>query len=109
MNLNTKNAPAKVVIHMIVRGPTDGDSERARRAYVRRTRDIIESDCKAPVEDSMIHLGLASAQGVYADVLFYRVHQQMEAVNTLMYSFISEVVHPLGQILLPLSLGVEPT
>ncbi|KAL0373831.1 UNVERIFIED_CONTAM: hypothetical protein Sradi_3298800 [Sesamum radiatum] len=29
-------------------------------------------------------------------------------MDTLLYGFVGEVVHPLGQILFPLSLGVEP-
>ncbi|KAL0386214.1 UNVERIFIED_CONTAM: hypothetical protein Sradi_3015700 [Sesamum radiatum] len=54
--------------------------------------------------------------GSFADVLYYEVYQQMELddiplepVDTLLYGFAGEVVHPLGYISLPLSLGAEPT
>ncbi|KAL0309068.1 UNVERIFIED_CONTAM: hypothetical protein Sradi_5849100 [Sesamum radiatum] len=54
--------------------------------------------------------------GSSMDVLFYKVSQQMELgdillepMDTSLYGFVGEVVHPLGQILLPLSLGMEPT
>ncbi|KAL0348015.1 UNVERIFIED_CONTAM: hypothetical protein Sangu_1029300 [Sesamum angustifolium] len=51
-----------------------------------------------------------------ADVLFYKVYQQielgdipLELVDTSLYGFVGEVVHSSGQILLPISLGTEPT
>ncbi|KAL0386268.1 UNVERIFIED_CONTAM: hypothetical protein Sradi_3021100 [Sesamum radiatum] len=54
--------------------------------------------------------------GSSADVFFYKGYQQMELgdvplepMETLLYSFVGDVVYPLSQILLPLSLGVEPT
>ncbi|KAK4397174.1 hypothetical protein Sango_1554000 [Sesamum angolense] len=54
--------------------------------------------------------------GSSVDVLFYKVYQQMELgdiplepVDTSSYGFATEVVHLLGQILLPLLLGFEPT
>ncbi|KAL0457983.1 UNVERIFIED_CONTAM: hypothetical protein Slati_0425500 [Sesamum latifolium] len=49
------------------------------------------------------------------DILFLKVYQQMELediplepVDTSLYDFAGEVVHPLGQISLPISLGIEP-
>ncbi|KAL0402032.1 UNVERIFIED_CONTAM: hypothetical protein Slati_4233100 [Sesamum latifolium] len=53
--------------------------------------------------------------GSSEDILFLKVYQQMELedvplepVDTSLYGFAGEVVHPLGQILLPISLGIEP-
>ncbi|KAL0416039.1 UNVERIFIED_CONTAM: hypothetical protein Slati_3435800 [Sesamum latifolium] len=53
--------------------------------------------------------------GSSPDVLFYNVYQQMELgdvllepVDTSLYGFAGKVVHPLGQISLPLSLGSKP-
>ncbi|KAL0463060.1 UNVERIFIED_CONTAM: hypothetical protein Slati_0193600 [Sesamum latifolium] len=53
--------------------------------------------------------------GSSMDILFIKVYQQMELgdvplepVDTLLYGFAGEVVHPLGQISLPISLGIEP-
>ncbi|KAL0455591.1 UNVERIFIED_CONTAM: hypothetical protein Slati_0898300 [Sesamum latifolium] len=54
--------------------------------------------------------------GSSADVLFYKAYQQMELgnvllepVDTSLYGFAEEVVHSLGHISLPLSVGFEPT
>ncbi|KAL0298781.1 UNVERIFIED_CONTAM: hypothetical protein Sradi_6537900 [Sesamum radiatum] len=54
--------------------------------------------------------------GSSIDILFYKVYQQieigdilLEPVDTLLHGFAGEVVHPLRQILLPLSSGTEPT
>ncbi|KAL0420418.1 UNVERIFIED_CONTAM: hypothetical protein Slati_3064700 [Sesamum latifolium] len=53
--------------------------------------------------------------GSYTDVLFYKVYQQielgevpLEPVDTSLYGFAGEGVHPLGHISLPLSLGSKP-
>ncbi|KAL0462748.1 UNVERIFIED_CONTAM: hypothetical protein Slati_0162400 [Sesamum latifolium] len=93
------NVPAKGIIHMIVGGPADGDSRRARHAHARAARTIMEIDDKAS-----------------ADVLFYKVYQQMELgyvppepVDMSLYGFAGEVVQLLGHISLPLSLRSEPT
>ncbi|KAL0427542.1 UNVERIFIED_CONTAM: hypothetical protein Slati_2929000 [Sesamum latifolium] len=54
--------------------------------------------------------------GSSAHVLLYKVCQHiklgntpLELVDTSLYDFAGEVVHHLGQILIPLSLGTEPT
>ncbi|KAL0416935.1 UNVERIFIED_CONTAM: hypothetical protein Slati_3525400 [Sesamum latifolium] len=53
--------------------------------------------------------------GSSVDILFLKVYRQMELgdiplepVDTSLYGFAGEVVHPLGQISLPISLGIEP-
>ncbi|KAL0440321.1 UNVERIFIED_CONTAM: hypothetical protein Slati_2515100 [Sesamum latifolium] len=112
--------------------------------HARAARTIMEIDNKAPARGLMIHFGPADAQGVHlphndalvisvtmanyivqrifedlgssADVLFYKVCQQMELgdipiepVNISLYDFAREVIHSSGQISLPLSLGTERT
>ncbi|KAL0401869.1 UNVERIFIED_CONTAM: hypothetical protein Slati_4216800 [Sesamum latifolium] len=54
--------------------------------------------------------------GSFVDILFLKVYQQMELGDVplepedmSLYGFAGEVVHPLGQISLPISLGFEPT
>ncbi|KAL0349486.1 UNVERIFIED_CONTAM: hypothetical protein Sradi_4097800 [Sesamum radiatum] len=91
---------------MIARGPTDGDSRRARRAYARVARIFMEIDDKAPAGGPVIYFDPVDIQGVHlpyndalviyvivanyivqsifvdssssTDVLFYKVYQQME-------------------------------
>ncbi|KAL0433114.1 UNVERIFIED_CONTAM: hypothetical protein Slati_2645700 [Sesamum latifolium] len=53
--------------------------------------------------------------GSSVDILFIKVYQQidlgnvpLEPVDTSLYGFAGEIVHPLGQISLPISLGIEP-
>ncbi|KAL0433448.1 UNVERIFIED_CONTAM: hypothetical protein Slati_2679100 [Sesamum latifolium] len=53
--------------------------------------------------------------GSSADILFGEAYDQMqlgdvalEAVDTLLYGFAGEVVHPRGMISLPLTLGTSP-
>ncbi|KAL0406264.1 UNVERIFIED_CONTAM: hypothetical protein Slati_3940300 [Sesamum latifolium] len=129
---------------MIAGGPTDGDSEQARRAHARAARTIMKIDEKMSVGAPIIQFSPANTQGVHlppndalvifftvanytvqrilldsgssVDVLFHKVYQQMglgdtplEPVDTALYGFAGEVVHPLGQVLLPLSMGSEPT
>ncbi|KAK4384143.1 hypothetical protein Sango_3087700 [Sesamum angolense] len=55
-------------------------------------------------------------KGSSADVLFYKVYEQMEQgniplepVDTLLFGFVGEIVHLLRQILIPISLDMEPT
>ncbi|KAL0439441.1 UNVERIFIED_CONTAM: hypothetical protein Slati_2427100 [Sesamum latifolium] len=54
--------------------------------------------------------------GSSVDILFLKVYQQMELgdvplepIDTSLYGFAGEVVHFLGQISLPIFLGIEPT
>ncbi|KAL0284886.1 UNVERIFIED_CONTAM: hypothetical protein Scaly_2835200 [Sesamum calycinum] len=82
---------AKRVIHMIEAGPTDEESKKLTILF-----SSIDS-------------------GDSTNILFYEAYQQMELNNippkpldTSLYDFAGNVVHPLGQILLPLSLGMEP-
>ncbi|KAL0406228.1 UNVERIFIED_CONTAM: hypothetical protein Slati_3936700 [Sesamum latifolium] len=50
---------------MIAGGPTDGDSERARRAHARAARSIMEIDEKMSVGAPIIQFGPADTQGVH--------------------------------------------
>ncbi|KAL0408235.1 UNVERIFIED_CONTAM: hypothetical protein Sradi_1757900 [Sesamum radiatum] len=56
-----KNTPVKGVIHMIVGGPTDGDSRGAQSAHARAARTIVEINHKMSVGDPMIHFWHADA------------------------------------------------
>ncbi|KAL0411533.1 UNVERIFIED_CONTAM: hypothetical protein Slati_3743000 [Sesamum latifolium] len=66
----------------------------------------MEIDNKASTGGPMIHFGPADAHGVYQQMELGDV--QLEPVDTSLYGFAGEVVHPLGQISLPLALGSEP-
>lgn len=57
------NVLAKAVIHMIAEGSTDGDSRRARQAYVRAVRTVMEIDKQVLTGESKIQFGFADAQG----------------------------------------------
>ncbi|KAL0457619.1 UNVERIFIED_CONTAM: hypothetical protein Slati_0389100 [Sesamum latifolium] len=87
-------------------GPTD-----AQGVHLSHNDALVISTTMANYTVQRIFLKSSSS----ADVLFYKVYQQMELgdvlqpVDTSFYGFAGEVVHPLGQISLPLSLGSEPT
>ncbi|KAL2226368.1 UNVERIFIED_CONTAM: hypothetical protein Sindi_1995500 [Sesamum indicum] len=139
-----ENALSKDVIHEIIGEPIDRDSEKARGAYARATQANMKINYKTPAGDPKIHSSPADSQGVHcphndtlvisitlanyiigcifvdssssANVLFYKVYQQMELgdvplelMETSLYGFLGEVVDLLGQILLPFFLGAEPT
>ncbi|KAL0342907.1 UNVERIFIED_CONTAM: hypothetical protein Sangu_1178100 [Sesamum angustifolium] len=59
--MSLENIPTKGVIHMIAEGPTDGDSERARRAHVKDASAVIEIDDNVTGGRSMIHFGSTDA------------------------------------------------
>ncbi|KAL0439651.1 UNVERIFIED_CONTAM: hypothetical protein Slati_2448100 [Sesamum latifolium] len=138
--------PRKGVIRMILGGPAGGDSQRARKAWVREAygtsvREVMDVE---PVNDApliqfdqeercgprtqgndalIITTLLANYEiervfidsGSSADILFGEAYDQMqlrdvpfERVDTSLYGFAEEVVHPRGMISLPLTLGTSP-
>ncbi|KAL0434766.1 UNVERIFIED_CONTAM: hypothetical protein Sradi_0184500 [Sesamum radiatum] len=138
--------PMKGIIRMITGGPTDGDSQRARKAQVReaygiKMKEIMEvepvgdtpliqfyqEECsgpRIPGHDALVITALLANyeierifidSGSSADILFGEAYDQMqlgdvplEAVNTSLYGFGGEVVHPRGMISLPLTLWSFP-
>ncbi|KAL0462299.1 UNVERIFIED_CONTAM: hypothetical protein Slati_0117500, partial [Sesamum latifolium] len=109
--------PRKGVIRMIAGGPTGGDSQRARKAQEQNGPEI-------PGNDTLVIIALLANyeiervfidSGSSADILFGEAYNQiqlgdvpLEAVDTLLYGFAGEVVHPRGMISLPLTLGTSP-
>ncbi|KAL0291959.1 UNVERIFIED_CONTAM: Retrovirus-related Pol polyprotein from transposon [Sesamum radiatum] len=79
--------PRKGIIRTITGGPANGDSQRARKAQIQAARPTYFGDAY-----DQMQLGDAP----------------LEAVDTLLYGFAGEVVHPRGMILLPLTLGNFP-
>ncbi|KAL0412321.1 UNVERIFIED_CONTAM: hypothetical protein Sradi_1433800 [Sesamum radiatum] len=138
--------PRKGIIRMITGGPTDGDSQRARKAQLReafgiKMKEIMEvepagdaplmqfyqEECSGPRIPDYDALVITALLAIYeiervfidsgssADILFGEAYNQMqlgdvplEAVDTLLYGFDGEVVHPRGMISLPLTLGTFP-
>ncbi|KAL0402572.1 UNVERIFIED_CONTAM: hypothetical protein Slati_4287100 [Sesamum latifolium] len=134
--------PRKGVIRMIVGGPSDGDSQRARKAQVREAygtavREVmdVEPANNAPLiqfdqeersgprtsgNDALVITALLANYeivcvfidlGSSTDILFGEAYDQMqlgdvplETVDTSLYGFAGEVVHPRGMISLPLTL-----
>ncbi|KAL0400437.1 UNVERIFIED_CONTAM: hypothetical protein Slati_4073600 [Sesamum latifolium] len=103
---------------MITGGPAGGDSKRARKAQEEH------SGPRIPVNDALVITALLANyeiecvfidSGSSANILFGEAYDQMqlgdvplEAVDTLLYGFAGEVVHPRGMIWLPLTLGTSP-
>ncbi|KAL0449077.1 UNVERIFIED_CONTAM: hypothetical protein Slati_1464100 [Sesamum latifolium] len=104
---------------MITGGRAGGDSQRARKAQVRedhgiKMKEIMDME---PTDDTPLiqfdqeeHNGPSSA-----DILFGEAYDQMqlgdaplEAVDTSLFGFAGEVVHPRGMISLLLTLGPFP-
>ncbi|KAL0370792.1 UNVERIFIED_CONTAM: hypothetical protein Sangu_0397300 [Sesamum angustifolium] len=79
---NTDNLPTAGVIAVISGGPTGGDSANARKALARAT---MENHWQAPIQ-------------VY----------NLRKVNTPLTGFSGEMIEPLGEVMLPLSLGSLP-
>ncbi|KAL0440092.1 UNVERIFIED_CONTAM: hypothetical protein Slati_2492200 [Sesamum latifolium] len=91
------NAPAKGVIHMIAGAPRDGNSERASRAH---------AGCQDHYGNRQQDVSKGPNNPVYQQMELGDI--PLEPVDKSLCSFAGEVVHPLGHISLPLSLGSEP-
>ncbi|KAL0403333.1 UNVERIFIED_CONTAM: hypothetical protein Sradi_1974100 [Sesamum radiatum] len=139
----TSDPPRKGVIRMIAGGPTGEDSQRARKAQVRKAygttvKEImdVEPANNAPLiqfdqeelggprilgNDALVITALLANyeiehvfidSGSSVDILFGGVYDQiqlgdvpLEIVDTSLYGFAGEVVHPKGMISLPLTFG----
>ncbi|KAL0415853.1 UNVERIFIED_CONTAM: hypothetical protein Slati_3417200 [Sesamum latifolium] len=116
--VEANDPPRKGVIRMIAYGLAGGDSQRARKAQEER------SGPKIPGNDALVIIALLANfeiervfidSGSLTDILFGEAYDQMqlgdiplEAVDTSLYGFAGEVVHPRGMISLPLTLGTSP-
>ncbi|KAL0444498.1 UNVERIFIED_CONTAM: hypothetical protein Slati_2172500 [Sesamum latifolium] len=109
--------PRKGVIRMIAGGPATGDSQRAGKAQEQNGPRIPGNDALvittllANYETERVFIDSGSS----ADILFGEAYDQiqmgdvpLEAVDTSLYRFAGEVVHPRGMISLPLTLGTSP-
>ncbi|KAL2226722.1 UNVERIFIED_CONTAM: hypothetical protein Sindi_2030900 [Sesamum indicum] len=103
---------------MIIGGPNGGDSHHARKTQFGRAE---RSGSKSTHNDAPVITALLANYevghifidlGCSADILFREAYDQMqlgdtplEKVNTSLYGFAGEVVHPKGIVSLPLTLG----
>ncbi|KAL0394904.1 UNVERIFIED_CONTAM: hypothetical protein Slati_4456600 [Sesamum latifolium] len=116
--IKVNDPPRKGIIRMITGGPAGGDSQRPRKAQEEH------SGPRIPGNDALVIMALLANyeiewvfidSGSSADILFGEAYDQMqlgdaplEAVDTSLYGFAGEVVHPRGMISLPLILGTFP-
>ncbi|KAI3468832.1 hypothetical protein Pfo_025495 [Paulownia fortunei] len=119
-------------IQMILGGPTDGDSNRARKAYARSTPGGSKEEVHKINEGPVIQFGPHDMVGLQAphndalvitaimanfdvarimvdigssvDVLFYEAYKKMNLNITLQ----PRSSRSMGQVILPISLGTEP-
>ncbi|KAL0420711.1 UNVERIFIED_CONTAM: hypothetical protein Slati_3094000 [Sesamum latifolium] len=115
--IEVSDLPRKGVIRIIVGGPVGGDSQRARKAQEER------SGPKTPGNDALVITALLANYEIErvfidsnssADILFGEAYDQLqlgdvrlEAMDTSLYGFSGEVVHPKGMISLSLTLGTS--
>ncbi|KAI3461122.1 hypothetical protein Pfo_017785 [Paulownia fortunei] len=116
-------------IQIILRGPIDGDSNRARKAYARSTPGESKEEAhdmeglQAPHNDALVitvtvaNFDVARIMvdtGSPVDILFYEAYKKMnlditlQPVDIALFGFGGGVVDPMGQVVLPISLGTEP-
>ncbi|XP_073026686.1 uncharacterized protein [Primulina eburnea] len=122
--MNEDNHPTRGMIHMISGDATDGDSGRARKAHGRSFGPEDLRGVVTPHNDALVvTITIANYNvarifidnGSSVNVLFKSTLDQMkmggfefEPVSTPLYGFAEHVILPLGQIVLPLSLGTDP-
>ncbi|XP_073051186.1 uncharacterized protein [Primulina eburnea] len=101
---NEDNHPTRGIIHMISDSATDRDSGRARKAHGMVTATISNYDVARIFIDN----------GSSVNILFKSTLDQMkmegfefEPVSTPLFGFAGHAIPPLGQIVLPLSLGTD--
>ncbi|XP_073133652.1 uncharacterized protein [Henckelia pumila] len=96
------NHPLRGMINMISGGSTDGDSGRARKAHGHRLENF------EPIMMARIFVDTGSS----VNIIFKETLDQMklegfelDLITTKLYGFTGHALQPLGQIVLPLSLG----
>ncbi|KAI3465895.1 hypothetical protein Pfo_022558 [Paulownia fortunei] len=110
-------------IQMILEGPTDGDSNRARNVTGDPIGPHDMEGLQAPHNDALVITATVANFDVArimvdtsssVDVLFYEAYKKMnlditlQPVDTALFGFGEGVVDPMGQVVLPISLGTEP-
>ncbi|KAL0373549.1 UNVERIFIED_CONTAM: Transposon Ty3-G Gag-Pol polyprotein [Sesamum radiatum] len=118
------DVPRNGIIRMITRErtttfPAGGDSHRERKSQIREAHDISLKEVievEAMEDTPLIQFERAERSGprtshndalvITAVLADYELSDvSMEKVNTLLYGFAGEVVHPRGMISLPLTMG----
>ncbi|XP_075475860.1 uncharacterized protein LOC142513968 [Primulina tabacum] len=112
---NEDNHPTRGIIHMISGGATDGDSgfgpEDLRGIVAPHNDTLVVTTTVANYDVARIFIDNRSS----VNILFKSTLDQMkvegfefEPISTRLYGFAGHAIPPLGQIVLPLSLGHEP-
>ncbi|KAK4397226.1 hypothetical protein Sango_1559200 [Sesamum angolense] len=96
---NSDNLSPAGVIALISGGPARGDSANARKALVRSQE---RNNWQTP---NQIHNINSDKQG---EIAFGVDNAQLRKVNTPLTGFSGEMIEPLGEVTLPLSLGSYP-
>ncbi|KAL0443847.1 UNVERIFIED_CONTAM: hypothetical protein Slati_2107400, partial [Sesamum latifolium] len=115
---DNNDIPRKGVIRMIAGGPSGGYSHQARKSQFGRAE---RSGPQTTHNDALVITAMIANYKVgrifidsesSADILFGEAYDQMqlgdvslEKVNTSLYGFAGEVVHPRGMVSLPLTMG----
>ncbi|KAL0448553.1 UNVERIFIED_CONTAM: hypothetical protein Slati_1411700 [Sesamum latifolium] len=102
---------------MIVGSSVGGDSQRARKAQEERSGPRTSSNDALVITALLANYEIERVfidSGSSADILFGEAYDQMqlgdvplEAVDTSLYGFAGEVVHPRDMISLPMTLGTS--
>ncbi|KAL0288706.1 UNVERIFIED_CONTAM: hypothetical protein Sradi_7091900 [Sesamum radiatum] len=110
--------PRKGVIRMFTGCPVGGDSQRTRKAQEEHNEPRVPGDEPLVITASLANYEIESVfidLGSSANILIREAYDQMqlgdvplEIVDTLLYGFAGEVVHPRGMISLSLTLGTYP-
>ncbi|KAL0313315.1 UNVERIFIED_CONTAM: hypothetical protein Sradi_5730800, partial [Sesamum radiatum] len=108
------------IVGVISGGPASGDLMRARKEAIREAIRLIMSPVAKPWQHNLTISNfwvkkILIDSKISVDVLFHGAFSQMEVdnerltpVNTSLTSFSGDVVEPLGEVSLPVSLGSYP-
>ncbi|XP_012846884.1 PREDICTED: uncharacterized protein LOC105966854 [Erythranthe guttata] len=141
---DTDPQPPNNYIHTIFGGPMGGDSNRSRRAHLRKLQELRgelammyrvsiappitfgvedETGIQQPHNDALVITAMVANYDVArilidtrssVDIIYYECFKQMRLnvevrrVDTTPIGFAGEVVQPMGEVTLPVSLGIDP-